>query len=141
VAELYLRLLEQPWFGPQMAEVLTIIAEPDNHPVVFRCTQGKDRTGIMSAVLLSILGVSEETIIEDYALTNQYMYNLIERIKADPQRAERASQMPPHIYEAAPESINAVLTKLQEYGSARGYIKANGGDDALISQLENAILE
>ena len=40
------------------------------HPVVFHCAAGKERTGILAGLLLSALGVSDETIMEDYELTN-----------------------------------------------------------------------
>lgn len=51
------------------------LADPDNLPMVIHCAAGKDRTGIVSAVLLSLLGVPEETIIADYTLSNrEYAY-------------------------------------------------------------------
>ena len=40
-------------------------------PLVFHCAAGKDRTGVAAALILSLLGVSDETIIEDYLLTQQ----------------------------------------------------------------------
>jgi len=42
-------------------------------PLAFNCTAGKDRTGILAALLLSFLGVPRETIMDDYALTNSLM--------------------------------------------------------------------
>ena len=51
-------------------EALEIIAEPENHPLVFHCNAGKDRTGSLAAVVLGVLGVMDEDIIEDYALTS-----------------------------------------------------------------------
>ena len=50
-------------------------------------------------------------MIEDYSLTNQHMEGLLNRIASDPERAERTSQVPRHVNHAAPESIEAVLTK------------------------------
>ena len=142
MTEIYLHRLEQPWYGPRIVEALGIIAESENHPVVFHCTLGKDRTGILSAIILSILGVPDETIIGDYTLTNQHMGNFWNRVASDPERAERVRQVPRHVYEADPESIEAVLTKLQtEYSSVRGYVMANGGDDALLQRIEDALLE
>ncbi|NMM82914.1 protein tyrosine phosphatase [Rhodococcus sp. SRB_17] len=51
--------------------VLTNLAETDG-PQVFHCTSGKDRTGWTSMLLLSIAGVDESTIMDDYLLTNEY---------------------------------------------------------------------
>ncbi|TQF66440.1 tyrosine-protein phosphatase [Rhodococcus spelaei] len=52
-------------------ELLTDLATTDGGQV-FHCTAGKDRTGWASAVLLSIAGVSNQTIMDDYLLTNEY---------------------------------------------------------------------
>jgi protein-tyrosine phosphatase len=48
------------------------ITEPGNLPTVVHCTAGKDRTGFASALILLTLGVPEETVFEDYLLTNHY---------------------------------------------------------------------
>ena len=48
------------------------LADADNLPLVFHCSAGKDRTGFGAALLLMTLGVPEETIFEDYRLTNTY---------------------------------------------------------------------
>ncbi|MFG1781385.1 tyrosine-protein phosphatase [Rhodococcus oryzae] len=52
-------------------ELLTDMANTDGGQV-FHCTAGKDRTGWTSALLLSIAGVSSQTIMDDYLLTNEY---------------------------------------------------------------------
>jgi len=46
--------------------VLETIADPERHPVVIYCTAGKDRTGVLTAILLSYLGVEDELIVGDY---------------------------------------------------------------------------
>ena len=48
------------------------LADPANHPLVFHCAAGKDRTGFGAALILMTLGVPEETIFEDYLATNTY---------------------------------------------------------------------
>lgn len=142
MGELYMNLLDAPWYGARIVEVLGIIAESENQPVVFHCSVGKDRTGILASVILSLLGVPDETIIEDYALSSQYTEAYINRVNSDPAGAERFKHIPRHVFEAAPESMEAVLTKLRdEYSSVRGYVKAHGGDDALVRRLEDALLE
>ena len=64
----YLGYLE---FGPtSWLRLFGILADEDNLPVVLHCTAGKDRTGVSTAFLLSVLGVSREVIEADYLLTN-----------------------------------------------------------------------
>ena len=64
----YLGYLE---FGPtSWLRLFGILANESNLPVVLHCTAGKDRTGVSTAFLLSILGVSRDVIEEDYLLTN-----------------------------------------------------------------------
>lgn len=55
--------------APGIKYVLDIISDEARHPVVFYCTAGKDRTGIVSAILLSLVGVPDDDIIEDYSLS------------------------------------------------------------------------
>jgi len=50
----------------------------DQTPLVFHCAAGKDRTGVAAALILSLLGVSDELIVEDYLLTQQAMQHLVE---------------------------------------------------------------
>ena len=64
----YLGYLE---FGPtSWLRLFGILSDEDNLPVVLHCTAGKDRTGVSTAFLLSVLGVSRDVIEADYLLTN-----------------------------------------------------------------------
>ena len=64
----YLGYLE---FGPtSWLRLFGILADEENLPVLLHCTAGKDRTGVSTAFLLSVLGVSREVIEADYLLTN-----------------------------------------------------------------------
>jgi protein-tyrosine phosphatase len=55
--------------------LLTHLTEDDGLPALFHCAAGKDRTGIAAALLLSVLGVDDEVILDDYELTNIYRSN------------------------------------------------------------------
>lgn len=63
----YLQLMEQS--KPCFEGVFNLLADPNHYPSAFYCAAGKDRTGMVSALLLRVLGVPDEQIIEDYALT------------------------------------------------------------------------
>src|SRR3954469_8057156 len=73
MAAVYERLLEE--FATGFGEVIHHAADPANHPMVFHCTAGKDRTGLMAMVLLGALGVSDDDIVTDYELTTHYRSN------------------------------------------------------------------
>ncbi|MFC4604758.1 tyrosine-protein phosphatase [Rhodococcus kronopolitis] len=57
----------------KFAELFTELANTDGGGQVFHCTAGKDRTGWTSAVLLTLAGVDQKTIMDDYLLTNEYV--------------------------------------------------------------------
>ena len=57
----------------QFGKVLKkMVEDRGQHGIAFHCTYGKNRTGIMSALILALLGVDQETIINDYLLTTQF---------------------------------------------------------------------
>jgi protein-tyrosine phosphatase len=59
-------------FTEQYAGLLRALSDPGNRPLVFHCTQGKDRAGFGAAMVLSALGVPWETVVEDYLLSNHF---------------------------------------------------------------------
>jgi len=141
MGQFYLHLVRHSEFGERVVAALKIIAEPGNHPLVFHCAIGKDRTGILAAILLSALGVEDEDIIEDYSLSTPYMEELINRMNNEPKMAEFARQLPGYICQAAPESLALFLSTLQrEYGSVRNYLEIQGIEPSLIQRLEKALL-
>jgi protein-tyrosine phosphatase len=141
MGELYLQLIQHKEFGRRIVEALEIIAEPANHPLVFHCSAGKDRTGILAAIILGILGVADEDIINDYCLSASYIEALYNRIRSEPQMDEDAKSLPDFFWKVVPESMALFLTTLkQEYGSAEQYIKAQGAEPELIRLLKRSLL-
>ena len=128
-------------YGHGIVEVMEIIARPDNHPLVFHCSAGKDRSGIVAALLLNALGVADDDIITDYVITDRYMKEMNERWSSDPEWAEWYKNLPVYHHKAMPESMVLFLALLKkEYGSAEGYLIENGADASLIKRLEKALL-
>jgi len=141
MGEVYSYLVRHEEFSRRVVEALEIIAEPDNLPLVFHCSAGKDRTGVLTAIVLGILGVTDEDIIEDYTLTAPYMKELINRWNNDPKAAEALENVPEYLLEASPESMTFFLSTLKrEYGSVRGYVEAYGAEVSLIHRLQTALL-
>ncbi|HVX22976.1 MAG TPA: tyrosine-protein phosphatase [Acidimicrobiales bacterium] len=128
--------------APQIARALTIVAERQSHPVVVHCAAGKDRTGVLVAVLLGLLGVPEQTIVDDYALSEQAMTalrrRLVERYPEGREVIEGADEM----FSAAPANIASLLAALDaDYGSVRGYGEAIGIGPETVAGLRDALLE
>ena len=141
MGEFYLYLVRQKEFGGRIVEALEIIADPDNHPLVFHCAVGKDRTGILAAVLLSVLGVADDDIIEDYSLSEPYMDELLSQANDNPEMADFTQHLPGFFWKAAPESMMMFLSTLQrEYGSVTDYLHAQGAEKSLIRRLEDVLL-
>lgn len=55
------------------AQALQVFLNKDNYPILFNCTLGKDGSGFLAALLLAALSVPDETIMEDYLASNEYM--------------------------------------------------------------------
>ncbi len=105
--------------GHVLTEAIDVLASADALPAVMHCSAGKDRTGVLSALVLAFLGVPDETIVEDYALSAAAMERLLERLKAEyPEAQEAVERFAPAILHVVPETMEQFLAALRlEYGS------------------------
>jgi protein-tyrosine phosphatase len=144
VGELYIWDLEQERYGKGIADVLGLLAEPDSLPAVFHCFAGKDRTGVVAAVVLGLLGVSQEDIVQDYVLTNNYEGDRFARQGADPNAVRFIEEFgggAADRREVYPESMQQLLAWIERrYGSMRGYVEALGVKPSVCKRLEDALL-
>lgn len=112
--------------------ILNYLASPNPSPMLVHCTAGKDRTGVICALILSLCGVDDETVAREYELTqlglaarkDEFVAHLlrvaetmnIDSIKGNPEAAER-------MVSAGRESMLATLAMIREkYGSVEGYV-------------------
>jgi protein-tyrosine phosphatase len=115
---------------PQLKEVLEVIADAATEPLLFHCVAGKDRTGLIAALLLALADVEPDAIAADYAASTTH---LTEAYLVRYARLERAE-----IFEALrcpEEGVHNMLAYLGQYGGAAGYLGAIGLDDARIARL------
>lgn len=68
--DLYVMIVENPFCQKHMEKALRQIMETEDGAVLWHCTEGKDRCGLLSAMTLFLLGVSEQDVMEDYLKTN-----------------------------------------------------------------------
>ena len=124
-----------------------LLALPEGGSLLFHCTQGKDRTGCAVMLILSALGVDEETIMADFMLTNLFNVNLIES-ERQMLTAAGVEEEEMEIYMHAMDEvdpqymINALDWLKENYGSVLGYIRTElGVTDEEIELLRDRYLE
>jgi len=125
-----------------IAQAISIVADSDTHPIVVHCLAGKDRTGVVVALVLSLLGVDDETVAEDYSLSNLAMARLRERAEAAYPDRRRSPEVSNEVFSAKPSNIAALFEALRSaHGSIEDYVIAAGVDPAAIESLRAALLE
>lgn len=139
--------------GAQFAHFMRVVADSANRPLVFHCTQGKDRTGFASALVLSALGVSWDDIVQDYLLSNPYRESENERyLDIIAATAAQARGVPIEdldlsviraLFFVDPAAINAAREEMvRDYGSVEAYLsEALGFGESAQERLRAELLE
>ncbi|GEC75307.1 MULTISPECIES: tyrosine-protein phosphatase [Microbacterium] len=138
--DLYLHLLEES--GERLADAIRIIAAGER--TLVHCTVGKDRTGVTVALALSAVGADREAVIADYALTESQLPAQRSQRIADYLRTQHPEAV--HAVALATQSPAPVMRRLLEqvderWGSAAGYLRAQGVTDAELAALSAALVE
>lgn len=143
MAEGYVRLATQR--AGIFGQALTQLADPQSAPVIFHCTAGKDRTGIVVALLLHILGVPEETILADYTMSNAHFDRILEVTQHDIKRMASVgiteNETRP-IMSVQAFYLRGLFNYLRgQYGSIENYLLGPAGvtDETLACLRENLV--
>ncbi len=114
--------------APALTAAVGVLAGDGALPAVVHCSAGKDRTGVLSALVLAFLGVPDEEIVADYALSAAAMDRLLASLKTEyPDAEEELDRYAPAILHVVPESMEEFLAWLWvRYGSADGVAEALG---------------
>jgi protein-tyrosine phosphatase len=125
-----------------LAGALEVLADADAYPAVFHCAAGKDRTGVLAAVVLGLLGVDDDTIATDYGLSKAAMDSLIEWMRANvPDSLDAMTDQPAAFLDAPPRAMQLVLEVVRsEHGSMAGYVEAIGVDADVVTSLRRSLL-
>jgi protein-tyrosine phosphatase len=132
--------------GPALKQISDQLAH-DNRPVLFHCTNGRDRTGVISALLLYMLDANRESIVQDFITTNERINveQVIENSIVTFRQAlgievSRATMELCTL--VSPGYIDVIFQFLEEkYGAVNGFLHTFGIDDALIQKLRQRLLE
>ena len=118
------------------AKVYRTILHEAPKTVLFHCAHGKDRTGLVAALLYLLCGVNRQDIIDNYAVSYAYVRELVAPLMA---------KLPPneqHIYRSDASNIVMFLNHLDNHyhGDAREYLLSTGLSDVEITSLRNLLL-
>lgn len=116
-----------------LAGVLTLLSDPATGVAVVHCFGGRDRTGFVIAILLSVLGVAEDEIAADYSLSTEFIVRWRERNPGVP--------LQPSLLYSPPAAMLIFLARLRDrHGSVDGYLRHIGLPDAVTTGLRAKFL-
>jgi protein-tyrosine phosphatase len=125
-------------------DVFRTLAEPDGTPALLHCAVGKDRTGVVVALILGALGVPDEAIVADYALTGEHMPGLLHRLAATATYGPSLAVQDPDdpMTKARPESMRVFLAWLaREHGSATALLLRSGLEPEALVILRHRLVD
>jgi protein-tyrosine phosphatase len=124
------------------ATALTRLVAPGGTPALVHCAAGKDRTGVLVALLLDAAGVERHAIVADYAATQERMAPIIDRLASASAYHAMAEQVPAFVYEARAGTMERFLALLDErWGGAAAFFAANGADAGDVQRWRQLFVE
>ena len=126
---------------PALVKVVHAIADAPDGLVLFNCTAGKDRTGIVAALLLSLAGVERDDIAADYALTATIARPLMDRLKLQAMTRGLDEATSGRLLSSEAEAMHQLLAHIDgRYGGFRTYLEESGLA-AVIPAVEKRLLK
>ena len=141
LAHRYEEMLEEG--GPAIASVLAVLADDRQLPAVFHCAAGKDRTGVLAALVLSLLGVPDDDVAADYALSEGAVGRMVEWLAANrPEMAERMVALPEAFRSAPPEAMHRTLEHIRtSHGGPEAFVASLGVSPSVVERLREVLLD
>ncbi|WP_108822403.1 tyrosine-protein phosphatase [Dysgonomonas sp. Marseille-P4361] len=114
--EMNILLVTDPDCIDRYKKFFELLQSDSDTPLMFHCSAGKDRTGMGAALILSALGVDEQTIMKDYLLSNVYLANKYSKIKAENPNLSS-------LFEVKSEFLQAGLDRIKkDHGTVENYL-------------------
>jgi protein-tyrosine phosphatase len=125
-------------------DIFRTLAAADALPALLHCAVGKDRTGVVVALVLSTLDVPEDAIVADYTLTAEHMPNLLRRLASSATYGPSLEVQDPDdpMTKAHPESMRLFLGWLRrEHGSATEFLLRAGLEPEALDILRHRLVD
>lgn len=124
-----------------ICRVLTASAEPGAPPAVVHCSIGKDRTGVLSAVLLRMLGVPLNEIVADYALSEGCLVSIMEPIRLVLREKGLGEDAIEYVSTSPASRMEHLLGRIDDrWGSVEGYLAWAGLPEGASAGLRRTLI-
>lgn len=135
----YLEYLE--YASSSIVGVIRDLAEPDQKITIMHCRAGKDRTGVVAATVLSLVGVTPDEIARDYALTSIGMPKIMARLRESPVYQVNVNRLPDEMYSSEEITMQQFLKVAAErYGSLTEWSVAQGVTSLELDALKENLI-
>lgn len=122
-----------------VSAALDVISRSTGATIV-HCAAGKDRTGTVVAMALSVAGVSDEVIVEDYVLSDQRITRILDRLSSHPVYGEALKTQPLEDQRPKAASMESILTSLREgFGGTAGWLCEQGWTEDDLDRLRSRL--
>lgn len=119
-----------------------VYAAADGAPILFHCTAGKDRTGVVAAILLRSLDVDDEEIVADYVLSETHLRAFLDGLRGQLVARRMPRDAIDYLTSSPPARMRRTLHELdRRWGSTAGYLRWIGVDDDAVERLKLNLLD
>jgi protein-tyrosine phosphatase len=124
------------------AQAFAELSVDENYPLVFNCFLGKDRTGVLAALVLSCLEVERSAIVDDYALTAARVPLIVEKLRSDPVYRDTIDRTHPIVLGATSETMTRFLDEVdRRFGGAGDWALSVGVPQWQLDQMRRFLIE
>lgn len=139
LTEMYRTILDR--FQKNIGEILTAAADAPAGAVAFHCHSGKDRTGLIAALTLELVGVADTDIAADYALSDRYLAVRYSEILAGKTDSEERARLAEQLTSKSEAILGALLHLKERYGGTEPYLETCRLNQETQQKLQERLLE
>lgn len=122
--------------------IIRVLGDADRVPALIHCAAGKDRTGVAVAIALSVAGVSQDDIAEEYGRNAQQIPLVMEQLRSMESYGDSIDRLPPQAHLTDPEYMRRFLAAVDDiYGGVVAYLQQHGVSDEELQRVRDALTE